>query len=117
MITITKAFEFQSAHHLPKVPEGHKCRNLHGHSYRVEISLSGEVNELGWVVDFADVESAVVPLLKQIDHRCLNDVVGLENPTAENIVLWFKQHLSLPGMSKIRVFEESTCWAEWQANL
>ncbi len=118
MIKITKDFDFQSAHFLPNVADGHKCANLHGHSYKVEISVTGDVSEPeGWVVDFAEIERAVVPLLQLIDHHCLNEVEGLENPTAENIAIWFRDRLkrSLPGLSAIVVHEESTCRAEWIA--
>lgn len=116
---ITKDFDFQSAHFLPNVRDGHKCAKLHGHSYKVEISVTGDVNEPeGWVVDFADIERAVAPLLQLIDHHCLNEVEGLENPTAENIAIWFRDRLNrlFPGLSAIVVHEESTCRAEWSAS-
>jgi 6-pyruvoyltetrahydropterin/6-carboxytetrahydropterin synthase len=119
MIKITKDFDFQSAHFLPNVRDGHKCAKLHGHSYKVEISVTGDVNEPeGWVVDFADIERAVAPLLQLIDHHCLNEVEGLENPTAENIAIWFGDRLNrlFPGLSAIVVHEESTCRAEWSAS-
>lgn len=119
MMKITKDFDFQSAHFLPNVADGHKCANLHGHSYKVEISVTGDVSEPeGWVVDFAEIERAVVPLLQLIDHHCLNEVEGLENPTAENIAIWFRDRLKhlLPGLSAIVVHEEATCRAEWIAS-
>ncbi len=88
-MTITQAFTFEAAHHLPHVPETHRCRRLHGHSYRVELRLSGEVDShTGFVVDFFDVEKSFQPLLERLDHHLLNEIDGLENPTAENIALW-----------------------------
>lgn len=80
-------FEFAAAHQLPKVPPGHKCGRMHGHTYTVELHLSGTLDlEMGWVVDFAAVKDAWAPLHDQLDHRSLNDV--LPNPTAENLAIW-----------------------------
>lgn len=81
---ISQAFTFEAAHHLPKVPPSHRCRRLHGHSYRVEIHLEGPVDsETGFLADFFDIEAVFQPVLAELDHFCLNDVPGLENPTAE----------------------------------
>ena len=82
-------FGFESAHRLPHVPEGHKCARLHGHSFRVAVHVEGPVDpELGWVVDFADVRDACEPLREQLDHRYLNEVEGLDNPTSEHLARW-----------------------------
>ena len=113
---ITQAFTFEAAHRLPRVAPTHRCFNMHGHSYRVELELAGEVDpETGFVVDFFDIESAFAPLLKQLDHHCLNDIEGLENPTAENIALWIWTRVSrdLPQLYGVRVFETPQCWAEY----
>jgi 6-pyruvoyltetrahydropterin/6-carboxytetrahydropterin synthase len=86
---------FEAAHRLPHVPEGHKCARLHGHSYRVEIHVSGELDpEAGWVMDFADVKAAFRPLHDQLDHRYLNEVPGLDNPTSENLARWIWARLA-----------------------
>ena len=86
---ITQAFSFEAAHRLPNVPKTHRCHCMHGHSYRVEICLTGAVDpHTGFVIDFFDVEAAFNPLLNRLDHHCLNEVEGLENPTAENIAVW-----------------------------
>ena len=85
---IEKEFIFDSAHFLPLVPDEHKCRKLHGHTYRVTIAVSGEVNPQGWIIDFAEISDVVKPILRTIDHTLLNSVAGLENPTAENIAQW-----------------------------
>jgi 6-pyruvoyltetrahydropterin/6-carboxytetrahydropterin synthase len=82
-IEVGRTYNFESAHYLPLVPEGHKCRNLHGHNYRVEIVMRGAMDERGFVKDFAEIDAEVTPLIRQLDHRLLNKVAGLENPTAE----------------------------------
>lgn len=112
--SITKAFTFEAAHSLPWVAQEHKCRRLHGHNYRVEITLSGQVPfATGFVVDFFEIEKRVQPLVDQLDHRCLNHIEGLMNPTAENIAAWFIKRLSdLETLTRIRVYENADCWAE-----
>ncbi|WP_350179816.1 6-carboxytetrahydropterin synthase QueD [Phaeodactylibacter sp.] len=108
---IFKEFTFDAAHFLPKVPEGHKCRNLHGHTYRIKLFLEGAVDpEMGWVTDFGDIKQAWKKVEPLIDHRYLNDVPGLENPTAENIAPWIWQQLkpNLPHLSKIELWETPT---------
>jgi 6-pyruvoyltetrahydropterin/6-carboxytetrahydropterin synthase len=108
---IWKEFTFEAAHLLPNVPEGHKCRRLHGHSYRVKIFVEGDLDlELGWVVDFADIKKVFEPIWQQLDHYFLNDIEGLENPTAEMIAKWIWQRLApeLPGLSKIEIGETCT---------
>lgn len=113
---IMQAFTFEAAHHLPMVPAGHRCRRVHGHSYRVELTLSGPVQEeTGFVVDFFDVESAFTPCFQQLDHQHLNLVDGLENPTAENIAVWIWQRMKpeLHHLSSVRVYETPNCWAEY----
>lgn len=108
---IYKQFSIEAAHFLPNVPEGHKCRRLHGHSFQVTIVVSGEVNqEMGWVVDFADIKQAFKPIYEQLDHHCLNDVKGLENPTSENLARWIWQYLkpTLPQLCRIEIKETCT---------
>jgi len=106
---IFKYFTFEAAHKLPLVPKDHKCFNLHGHSFKVKISIQGPINELGWVKDFGELKSVCEPLIKKLDHSYLNEIIGLENPTSENIALWIWQNLDekLPGLSSVEVME--TC--------
>ena len=88
--SITKRYSFCSAHWLPHVPEEHKCHRIHGHNYEVEITIQAFGGfENGFVVDFWDLDAVVQPIIELVDHRTLNDVVGLTNPTAEVIAHWF----------------------------
>ena len=116
---IFKAFTLESAHRLPNVPAGHKCARVHGHSFRVEIHVSGPVDDyLGWVMDFADVKAAFDPLYRQLDHHYLNDVPGLENPTSENLAKWIWQQLkpALPQLSAVVVHETCTSGARYSGD-
>ena len=109
---IFKEFTIDAAHYLPKVPEGHKCARLHGHSFRVRVHLKGPVDaDAGWVVDFADIGREFAPLHAQLDHRCLNEIDGLANHTSEMIARWIWQRLEprLPGLCRIVVQESDTC--------
>jgi len=108
---VFKAFGFEAAHRLPHVPEGHKCARLHGHSFRVELHVEGEVGEAsGWVVDFAEISRAWEPIHDLLDHRYLNEIPGLENPTSEVLAVWLWPRLSpaLPGLHEIVVRETCT---------
>jgi 6-pyruvoyltetrahydropterin/6-carboxytetrahydropterin synthase len=114
---ITQAFSFEAAHLLPNVPATHRCNRMHGHSYRVELRIEGPVNpETGFVVEFFDIEATFAPLLEQLDHHYLNEIEGLENPTAENIAIWIWNRIKpvLPGTSAVVVYETPNCWAEYE---
>lgn len=106
-----KSFSIESAHFLPNVPEGHKCRRLHGHSFRIEIHVRGPVDEqAGWVMDFADIKRAFKPIHERLDHRLLNDIDGLDNPTSENLARWIWRELepALPDLAKVVICETCT---------
>lgn len=108
---IYKEFHFEAAHRLPNVPPGHKCARLHGHSFQVRLSVSGEaVEPTGWVMDFSDIKASFKPVLEQLDHYYLNDIPGLENPTSENIARWIWRELKpgLPQLSQIEIRETCT---------
>lgn len=108
---IFKEFVFEAAHRLPHVSPGHKCGRLHGHSFKVEIYVSGPVGEdTGWVQDFADIKTAFTPYYEKLDHNYLNEIEGLDNPTSENLALWVWDRLKpiLPMMSKVVVRETCT---------
>lgn len=107
---VFRVFHIEAAHFLPNVAPGHKCARMHGHSFRIEVHVSGAPGpETGWVMDFADLKAAFQPLFEQLDHRCLNDIAGLENPTSENLARWVWDRLAdgLPGLAKVVVQE--TC--------
>lgn len=111
-VELAKDFTFEAAHRLPAVPPDHKCARLHGHSFRVEVRVSGEVDaHTGWLMDYAEIQAVVDPLLKgELDHRTLNDVVGLENPTSEVLCgwLWSRLRPRIPGLSAVTVHETCT---------
>ena len=108
---IFKVFTLEAAHRLPHVPAGHKCARLHGHSFRVEIHVSGDVDpHTGWVMDFAEIKAAFKPLYEQLDHHYLNVVEGLQNPTSERLAEWIWTRLkpTLPLLSEVVVHETCT---------
>ena len=111
IVELTKEFTFEAAHSLPHVPKGHKCARLHGHSFRVEVTVRGAVNpESGWLMDFGELKEKFKPLEEQLDHRFLNEVPGLENSTSENIARWVWQRLKpqVPQLWCVTVFETCT---------
>ncbi len=113
-VRLAHEFRFEAAHRLPKVPPGHKCARLHGHSFRVELAVGGPVDEnTGWFIDFQRLHDVWKPLDEILDHRYLNDVPGLENPTSEVLAHWIWQRIkpSLPPLVRVTVFEtcESRC--------
>jgi 6-pyruvoyltetrahydropterin/6-carboxytetrahydropterin synthase len=110
-LELRKTFQFEAAHLLPHLPAAHKCRRLHGHSFRAEIAVTGPCDaRLGWVMDYADISAAFKPLWDQLDHRYLNDIPGLENPTSENLAVWIWERLkpALPQLVEVVVAETCT---------
>ncbi len=105
-----KEFTFEAAHRLPNVPEGHKCARLHGHSFHVRITVSGAVDpDTGWVMDFGIIKAAYQSLHDELDHRYLNEIAGLENPTSEMLACWIWRRLevTLP-LTSVEVRETCT---------
>jgi 6-pyruvoyltetrahydropterin/6-carboxytetrahydropterin synthase len=112
-----RIFSIEAAHRLPNVPGDHKCARLHGHSFRIEVHLSGDVDPAsGWIMDFADLKAAFRPIHEQLDHNYLNEIPGLENPTSENLAKWIWDRLSpdLPLLSRIVVQETCTCGCSYE---
>jgi len=110
-VDIFKVFHIEAAHRLPNVPAGHKCARLHGHSFRIEVHLRGELDPaLGWVMDFAELKREFQPVFDRLDHRYLNDVPGLENPTSERLAEWIWHALkpAVPLLHRIVVHETCT---------
>lgn len=115
--SLTKTFRFEAAHWLPTFPEGHKCRRMHGHSFYVDLVVEGEVSpEKGYLIDFGEIKAAWNPLEDRLDHYCLNDIEGLENPTAELLARWIYDRIKpkLPLLSIVRVHETCTSAAEYR---
>lgn len=108
IMDIFNVFHLESARRLPHLPAEHPCARVHGHSFKVEVHVSGPLDgKLGWVLDFAEVELAWAPIRSALDHRYLNDVPGLDNPTSERLAIWIWEKLkpALPGLAKIVVQE------------
>lgn len=114
MIRITRRYHFEAAHYLPFVAADHKCKRMHGHNYELEVTCGGVVDRRGFILDFAELDEVVNPFIAQVDHRTLNDIVGLENPTAELIGDWFLTRIAekIPSVLAIRVYETKDCWAD-----
>lgn len=108
---IYKKFSIEAAHSLPNLPDDHKCRRLHGHSFQVEIHIRGEVDPVtGWVMDFADISRHFQPLFEQLDHHHLNEIEGLDNPTSENLARWIWDRMFplIPQLHAVHVRETCT---------
>ncbi len=118
-ISLTKTFSFEAAHWLPTFPDGHKCRRLHGHSFRVDVVVAGDVPEdTGYLIDYGQIKAATEPIRTQLDHYLLNDIEGLSNPTAENLAKWIYDRLtpSLPILAAVRIHETCTSTAEYRGD-
>jgi 6-pyruvoyltetrahydropterin/6-carboxytetrahydropterin synthase len=119
-VTLSKTFHFEAAHDLPTFPEGHKCRRLHGHTFRFEVVVRGKVDPArGYLIDYGDIKRAVEPVVKRLDHYYLNEIEGLENPTSEMLAKWLFDHIKpvLTPLSAIVVYETCTsrCEYRWDA--
>ncbi len=98
---LERDFRFEAAHSLPNVPPTHKCSRLHGHSYRIRIGIEGEIDpKLGWLMDFSEIDAVVSPIIERLDHRTLNEIEGLENPTSEILAAWMWKQLK-PTMDEL----------------
>jgi 6-pyruvoyltetrahydropterin/6-carboxytetrahydropterin synthase len=105
--SLTRSYRFEAAHSLPRVPRGHKCARVHGHGFVLEVTVEGPVGKKsGWVVDFAEIDGVVRPVVETLDHRNLNDIDGLSNPTSEMLAAWiWKRIRRLKGLAEVAVSE------------
>jgi 6-pyruvoyltetrahydropterin/6-carboxytetrahydropterin synthase len=116
-MVIFRQFTFDSAHFLPNVPVGHKCKEIHGHTYRLVLYFEGELDkELNWVMDFAEVKRVVDPIVNTLDHHLLNNISGLENPTCEAIAIWLWNHIKpeMDCLKKVELHETPTSGAIYE---
>jgi 6-pyruvoyltetrahydropterin/6-carboxytetrahydropterin synthase len=114
---LRKSFQFEAAHLLPYLPKAHKCRRLHGHSFKVEVVVTGECDaRLGWLMDYADISAAFKPIWGKLDHNYLNKISGLENPTSEIVAIWIWKKLKpkLPLLVEVVVAETCTARAVYR---
>jgi 6-pyruvoyltetrahydropterin/6-carboxytetrahydropterin synthase len=116
-VRLIKSFTFEAAHWLPCFPEGHKCRRMHGHSFRVDVVVAGPLDpNKGYLVDYGDIKRAVAPLHDELDHRLLNELPGLANPTSEMLAVWVWDRLQpvLPMLAEVIVHETCTSRCEYR---
>lgn len=110
-VRLVKTFGFEAAHFLPTFPEGHKCRRMHGHSFKVDVIVEGDApEEQGYLIDYGEIKAAIAPIEKRLDHYVLNEIEGLENPTSEMIAKWIYEKLraQLPLLTEVVVHETCT---------
>lgn len=110
-VELTCEFTIEASHQLHLAPEGSVCRRLHGHSWKIEVTVAGPVDPTtGWMIDYHDIEKAWTPLHDVLDHRHLNDVDDLDNPTSEMLAIWIWERLarSLPQLSAVIIHETCT---------
>ena len=118
-VRLTREFTFEAAHLLPRAPEGHKCRRLHGHSFRVEVTVAGDVDPVtGWLVDYGVIQGLVDPIRRELDHHYLNEIQGLENPTSEHLAAWIWKRLKpgLPSLARLVVHETCEARCEYEGD-
>lgn len=141
VLTVSRRYHFEAAHFLPFVRDGHKCKNMHGHNYEIEVVLGSVTHQVkpgsneseavlghmtgadGFIMDFWDMDKIVDPILARVDHRVLNDIGGLSNPTAENICHWFFDqievgilHHSSVRLVAVTCWETKDCQATWRCD-
>jgi 6-pyruvoyltetrahydropterin/6-carboxytetrahydropterin synthase len=117
VVVLWSEFRFEAAHLLPNMPAGHKCTRLHGHSFRLEVHVEGPIDQhRGMLMDYADIKQAFAPFQEQLDHRYLNDIAELENPTSENILVWIWRHLKpvLPSLQRLVLHETCTVGCSYE---
>lgn len=117
IVRLSKSFRFEAAHDLPTFPPDHKCRRLHGHSFRFDVIVEGDVEPArGYLIDYGEIKQVVDPLVKRLDHYYLNQIEGLSNPTSEVLAKWLFDRIKpvLPLLSMIVVHETCTSTCEYR---
>jgi len=118
-VRLIKTFTFEAAHYLPSFPDGHKCRRMHGHSFKVDVIVEGEIPDgQHHLVDYGDIKRAIEPVRSRLDHYCLNEIDGLEHPTSERLAKWLWERLlpNLPLLSEVHVHETCESRCEYRAS-
>jgi 6-pyruvoyltetrahydropterin/6-carboxytetrahydropterin synthase len=112
---IWRRYVFEAAHRLPNVPRGHKCGRMHGHGFEVIIHANNDIGARDLSVDYDHLDELWEPVSRELDHACLNDIAGLENPTSELISAWIWRRLKpqLPELSWVTVYETAACGAHF----
>lgn len=113
-VELSTSFYFEAAHRIPTLPPSHKCTRVHGHNYRVDVHIAGDVDEAsGLLMDFGELKGTVKPLIDSLDHRDLNDIDGLAVPTSEMLAryIWDRLYEKIPLLSAVCVREspDSKC--------
>ena len=111
LVELVRDFQFEAAHYLPNLPPSHKCRRMHGHSFKGEIAVRGAIDpQTGWLIDFAELKAILLPVIERLDHYLLNEIPGLENPTSERLAVWIWEQIlpSLPHLHRVTIAETCT---------
>jgi len=104
-------FHVESARFLTNLPKNHPCSNMHGHSFKIILTLIGDLHpKIGWVMDYHEISKVMAPILQQIDHKVLNEVAGLENPTSELLAKWIyeKALIQIPLLKAVTIMETTS---------
>lgn len=114
-VQIWRRFRFEAAHRLPQVPTGHPCGRMHGHSFEVVLHAAATPE----LLDFAKLEALWLPCHADLDHVCLNELPGLENPTSELLAQWLWQRLrpQLTALTRVTVHETATAGCHYDGQI
>lgn len=111
IVELIKTFKFDAAHSLHHLPATHKCSRFHGHSYRVDIHVTGEVDpKTGWLMDFGDLKKIVTPLIDRLDHQNLDEIAELPISTSEMLAKYFWDEIQpkLSCLSAVTIWESDS---------
>ena len=107
---VFRNFRFHSARHLPNLEDSHICKRIHGHTFNLTVHIRGNIDpNTGFIIDFFDIDEIVnSKIISIIDHKLLNEIKGLENPTSEHLTKWIWNNLkhTMNGLSKIVLSED-----------